>query len=85
MHLRCNNMSATRLACNVVFHARSKHIELHHHFVRERILEGDISLDYLRQEDMPANILTKALYQSIFPKHRLTMGLQSWGELKSST
>jgi hypothetical protein len=34
--VKCNNQSAIKLAKNLVFHARTKHIEVHHHFVRKR-------------------------------------------------
>ena len=34
----CNNLSSIQLAKNPVFHARTKHIEVHYHFVSERVL-----------------------------------------------
>ena len=36
----CDNISNMQLAKNPVFHARMKHIEVHYHFVRERVLSG---------------------------------------------
>ena len=38
--LLCDNLSATYIASNPVFHARTKHIELDYHFIRERIALG---------------------------------------------
>lgn len=38
--LHCDNQGVIKLAKNPVFHARTKHIEVHHHFVREHVLEG---------------------------------------------
>jgi len=35
----CDNMSSIELASNPVFHARTKHIEVHYHFVREKVLD----------------------------------------------
>ncbi|KAK1698531.1 hypothetical protein QYE76_015228 [Lolium multiflorum] len=35
--LWCDNLSATYLAVNPIFHARTKHIEVDYHFVRERV------------------------------------------------
>lgn len=32
-HLFCDNTSAIKLTHNSIFHAHSKHIELHHHYV----------------------------------------------------
>ncbi|MCO5574767.1 hypothetical protein L7F22_028558 [Adiantum nelumboides] len=57
----CDNISSIQLAQNLVFHARMKHIEVHYHFIRERILDGDIDLDYVSTEDQVANLFTKAL------------------------
>jgi hypothetical protein len=36
----CDNMSSIQLAENPVFHARAKHIEVHYHFVREKVIDG---------------------------------------------
>jgi hypothetical protein len=35
--IQCDNQSSIKLANNPVYHARSKHIETHYHFVREKI------------------------------------------------
>ncbi|XP_057529767.1 secreted RxLR effector protein 161-like [Amaranthus tricolor] len=42
--LSCDNQSAIRLAENPVFHARTKHVEVHYHFVREKVLRGESNL-----------------------------------------
>ena len=42
--LYCDNMSNIHLARNSIFQARTKHIELHYHFIREHVLAGDVSL-----------------------------------------
>jgi hypothetical protein len=56
--MHCDNQSAIKLAKNPVFHARTKHIEVHHHFVRERVLGGEISLDYILTDQQLADIFT---------------------------
>ncbi len=43
--LYCDNLSAIRLAENPVFHARTKHVEVHYHFIREKILQEEIGLE----------------------------------------
>lgn len=40
--LYCHNQSAVRLAENPVFHARTKHVEVHYHFIREKVLQEEI-------------------------------------------
>lgn len=59
--ISCDNRGAQLLAENAVYHSRSKHIDLRHHFVRDVLKDGLIELKYLRTEDMPADILTKGL------------------------
>lgn len=81
VHLHCDNISAIKLAKNPVFHARSKHIEIQHHFVRERILEGEVTVDYISTNEQPADILTKALSPAVFNKHKHTLGMQSLHDL----
>ena len=47
----CNNLNSIQLARNPVFHAWTKHIEVHYHYVRERVLAGDINLVYISTEE----------------------------------
>jgi hypothetical protein len=75
--LQYDNISAIKLARNPVFHARSKHIELHHHYIRERILDNKLTVSYICIEDQPADIFTKALVKPAFDKHRAALGVVS--------
>ena len=43
----CDNLSSIQLAKNPVFHARTKHIEVHYHFLRERVLSSEVELLYV--------------------------------------
>ena len=43
----CDNISALALASNLIFHARSKHIEVGYHFVREKVAHRDIILEHI--------------------------------------
>ena len=44
-----------------MFNARTKHIEVHYHFVREKVLASEIDLAYVSTHEHVADILTKAL------------------------
>ncbi|MCO5599519.1 hypothetical protein L7F22_053625 [Adiantum nelumboides] len=57
----CDNISSIQLARNPVFHCCTKHIEVHYHFIRERVLDDDIDLDYVGTEDQAVDLFTKAL------------------------
>ena len=47
--LYCDNMSNIYRARNPVFHAWTKHIEVHYHFIRERVLAGDVDPQHLHK------------------------------------
>ena len=64
VHLYCDNLSTTYMASNLVFHARTKHIELDYHYVREKVARGSLRVSYLPSRDQPADLLTKPLHTS---------------------
>jgi hypothetical protein len=57
----CDNISSILLANNPVYHARTKHIEVHYHFIKEKVLAKEIDLIHVNSENQVANIFTKAL------------------------
>jgi Reverse transcriptase (RNA-dependent DNA polymerase)/GAG-pre-integrase domain/gag-polypeptide of LTR copia-type len=59
--LWCDNLGATFLAANLVFHARTKHIEIDYHFVRERVASKSLLVRFIYSNDQLADLLTKGL------------------------
>ena len=47
----CDNVNALAIATNPVFHARTKHIEVDYHFVREKVLRRDVMLKFISTHD----------------------------------
>ncbi|XP_019181955.1 PREDICTED: uncharacterized protein LOC109177102 [Ipomoea nil] len=64
--LWCDNLGATYLCANPVFHARTKHVEIYYHFVRDKVASGDFVVNYVSTTDQLADILTKPLPSTRF-------------------
>ncbi|GJU13673.1 gag/pol polyprotein [Tanacetum coccineum] len=59
--LWCDNLGATYLSANPIFRARTKHIEVDYHFVREKVAQGDLRIQHISTHDQIADIFTKPL------------------------
>ena len=60
--LHLDNQSTIALANSEgQFHAHTKHIDIHYHFIKFRVQDHSIVLFYCPMEDMVADILTKVL------------------------
>jgi hypothetical protein len=68
--LLCDNESAVKIAKNLVLHSRIKHIDICHHFQREKEANGDIALQNVRSEEQLADIFTKPLNEHTFIRLR---------------
>ncbi|XP_028081105.1 uncharacterized protein LOC114282598 [Camellia sinensis] len=64
--LWCDNVSSIALASNSVFHSRSKHIKVDCHFVRDKVLAKQLTLQYIPTQDQLADIFTKPLSVACF-------------------
>ena len=49
--LRCDNQSSVKLAKNPIFHAKTKHIEIHYHHVRDKIIAKTLDLHHVGTGD----------------------------------
>ncbi len=56
-----DNISSILLVNNPVYHVRTKHIEVHYHFIREKVLAKEIDLIHVSTKDQVTDIFTKAL------------------------
>jgi len=63
-----DNQGSIRLAENPVYHARTKHIDIQHHYVRELIENNLIKVLYKATQDMLADFLTKGVNRNLHKK-----------------
>ena len=59
--LCCDNLGATYLIANPLFHACTKHMEVDFHFVRDYVVNGKLLVYYLSTKDQLVDIMTKVL------------------------
>lgn len=71
-----DNQGAIALAKNPKFHGRSKHIDIQHHYVREKVEDRTVGLKYIETSKQIADGLTKPLSKVPFLQFRKALGLQ---------
>ncbi len=71
-----DNQGAICLARNPIAHRKTKHIELRHHFIREKIADGTLELRFVGTNEMAADLLTKALPRATFERLRGKLGFR---------
>lgn len=75
VNIWCDNQAAIKLLKHPIASARSKHIDIAHHFVRERVEMGEVEFAYCSTESNLADCMTKALPSAKFAQCRLGMGV----------
>ena len=65
-----DNVSAIHLACNPATTPNSKHIDIRHHFIRERVERREFKVVQVRPDMQRTDFLTKPLPKETFCAHR---------------
>jgi histone deacetylase 1/2 len=75
--LWCDNLGAKYLSANLVFHARTKHIEIDFHFVRERVAQKLLDVRFISTNDQLADGFTKPISTAKIKLFRCNLNLVS--------
>ena len=59
--IHCDNQDAVNLTKNALTVSRTKHVDIAHHFVRNRVSRGELQFKYIHTSEQLADFLTKAL------------------------
>jgi hypothetical protein len=70
-----DNQGCIALTHNPEYHARTKHVDIQYHFIRQKVDGGEVSLEYTPTGAMVAECLTKAVPREKFVQHRASMGI----------
>ncbi|PON51233.1 hypothetical protein PanWU01x14_217940, partial [Parasponia andersonii] len=73
----CDNIGATYLSVNPIFHSRMKHISIDYHFVRNHVARGSFIVSHISSKDQLVDALTKPLPSLTFHKLRSKIGISS--------
>ncbi|KAE9264835.1 hypothetical protein PR003_g32655, partial [Phytophthora rubi] len=56
-----DNQGAMALVKNVGYQARTKHIDIRYHFIREKVVSNEVELEYVDTKNQLADFMTKCL------------------------
>ena len=73
--LHCNNQSCMGIAKNPVFHAKTKHVDVKYHFIKELIEDKQLQLVKVHTTENLADLLTKGLPKESFEQCRTLLGI----------
>jgi hypothetical protein len=71
----CDNQSCVKLSENLVFHDKSKHIEIKYYYICDKVQKGEVKLQYISIDEKITDILTKPLSKGKFVYFRDKLGL----------
>ncbi|KAL0740173.1 hypothetical protein Bca4012_081686 [Brassica carinata] len=71
----CDNLGATFLCANPVFHSRMKHVALDYHFIRGQVQHGMLRVSHVNTKDQLADALTKPLPRQRYTDLRVKIGV----------
>ena len=81
INIHCDNKASMRMAISPKVNHRTKHINAHYHFRREKVEKGDIELYYVSTIEQLADILTKLLGRGLFEKFRALLNICDLSEV----
>ena len=83
--IMCDNQGCVALAKNPTHYSRTKHIDVQHHFIREKLENQEICLKYCPMEDMVVDILNKSLAKDRHQTLTRAMGIKAFDYLHSGS
>jgi hypothetical protein len=76
VHMLCDNQACIKIIKNPISSAKSKYIDIQHHFVRERVTKGEVGFEYCMTQNMLADVLTKPVSRVVLARLRSQLGVR---------
>ena len=73
--LYCDSISVINISKNPVMHAKTKHIAIKYHYVRELVEDKQVKMEYINTKEQTADIFTKPLPKDAFEYLRGKLGV----------
>jgi len=70
-----DNTNTISISKNLVMHSKMKHISIKYHFVKEKVVEKNIKLEYVGTKEQISDIFTKPLPRETFEHLRQKLGI----------
>jgi len=67
----CDNNNAINISKNLVMHSKMKHNPIKYNFLREKVIEQNVQLEYISTKEHIVDIFTKPLPREVFEYLRL--------------
>jgi hypothetical protein len=77
----CNNSSAGKIASSIESIARTKHIEVAHLWIQQKVAKERIKFHYVNTGNQAADIFAKSLARPLFEKFKQKLGMISSKEM----
>jgi hypothetical protein len=81
--IMCDNQGCIAIANNSIHHSRTKHIDVQHRFIREKLENQDICFKYCPMLNMIADVLTKPLAKDRHQTSTKAMSLKAFDNSQS--
>lgn len=75
--IRCDSTATLAKAYSQIYNGKSRHLGVRHSMIRELIMNGVISIEFVRSQQNLADHLTKGLARDLVKKSVIGMGLKS--------
>lgn len=75
--INCDNTSAINISKNLVKNSKTKHIPIKYHFLRDRVAQKLVKVEYVGTKEKISHIFTKPLPRSTFENLRQKLGVTS--------